>query len=372
MTLPDPSASSKVRQYPCPGCSAELVFEPKNGRLTCPYCGREEEIPASASAIQERSYQSYLDLKPERFQTVETGVLEVHCQQCGASVVFQPPLVAGHCDFCGSPLVAQPSVPAPVLAPESVLPFAFPQSRAAESIKSWLASRWFAPNSLVHLARQEIVSGVYLPYWTFDAHTLSYYEGERGDYYWESETYSTTDEQGRSVTRTRQVRRTAWRPASGQVERWFDDVLIPATRSIPTARVKALEPWDLVQLKPYQGAYLSGFKAQRYQVDPQAGFEEAKQEMSGVISGDIRRDIGGDEQRIHQVSTSYTAITFKHLLLPVWISAYRFRDQGYQVIVNAQTGEVQGDRPYSPLKIVALVVILAFVLMLLIFFSQQN
>ena len=142
--------------------------------------------------------------------------------------------------------MAQPAVPSPILAPESVLPFSFPQARASEVFKSWLGSRWFAPNALVRLARQEGVSGIYLPFWTFDAHTLSHYTGERGEYYWETETYLGRDEQGRNVTKTRQVRKTLWHPASGQVERWFDDVLIPATRSIPSTRIKSLEPWDLM------------------------------------------------------------------------------------------------------------------------------
>jgi hypothetical protein len=368
----DSSGTLKVRRYPCPGCSAELQFEPKDGCLTCPYCGRKEEIPASSDEIQERSYLDYLNLKPGLLQAAEAGVLEVRCGSCGASVAFTPPVVAGQCDFCAAPIVAQPAVPSPTLAPESVLPFSFPQGRAAEAIRSWLASRWFAPNALVQLARQEGVSGVYLPFWTFDAHTLSQFTGERGEYYWETETFQGRDEQGRIVNKTRQVRKTLWHPASGQVERWFDDVLVPATRSIPVSHMKSLEPWDLVELKPYQPAYLSGFKAQRYQVNPKEGFENAKQFMAPLITSDIRQDIGGNEQRIDQVSTSYSAITFKHLLLPVWISAYRFRDKVYQVIVNARTGEVHGERPYSLLKIAAFVVFLIFISLLLLVLSQQG
>ena len=372
MVVANPSGTSKIRRYPCPGCSAELLFEPKDGCLTCPYCGRREEIPASASEVQERSYLDYLNLDPAQFKAYETGVLEVQCSNCGATVSFTPPVVAGRCDFCASPIVAQPSVPSPVLAPESVLPFGFPQARASEAFKSWLGSRWFAPNALIRLARQEGVSGIYLPFWTFDAHTLTHYTGERGEYFWETETYQGRDERGGTVTKTRQVRKTIWYPASGQVERWFDDVLIPATRSIPSARIRSLEPWDLNELKPYQPAYLSGFKAQRYQIDPKEGFEDAKHFMGLLITGEIRQDIGGDEQRIHQVATTYSAITFKHLLLPVWISAYRFQDRVYQVVMNARTGEVQGERPYSLLKIAAFVVFLILIFLMLIFLSQQQ
>ena len=169
------------------------------------------------------------------------------------------------------------------------------------------------------------------------------------------------------MQRTRQVRHTRWHHASGQVERWFDDILIPATRSLPPPRLNALEPWDLGELTPYEPAYLSGYKAQRYQVSLAEGFELAKQTAAPVIEADVRRDIGGDEQRVSNVVTQYSAVTFKHLLLPVYVGAYRFNDKVYQVVVNGRTGEVQGERPYSVWKIALLVLFILFVLLILVF-----
>ena len=143
-------------------------------------------------------------------------------------------------------------------------------------------------------------------------------------------------------------------------------MLVPATKSVNESRLDALEPWDLPALCAYEPAYLAGFKAQRYQVDLPAGFEKAKQVMERTISQDVRRDIGGDEQRIDRVQTATSKETFKHLLLPVWIGAYRFQGKVFQVVVNARTGEVQGERPYSATKIALLVVgilLLLFILM---------
>src|SRR5207248_8773231 len=149
--------------------------------------------------------------------------------------------------------------------------------------------------------------------------------GERGEHYYTTESYTETDAQGNTETKTREVQHTRWYTTSGTVERWFDDILIPATKSLPPARLAALEPWDLGELTPYDPAYLSGYKAQRYQLDFAEGFELAKQQAASVIDSDVRRDIGGDEQRVNQISTNYSAITFKHLLLPVYVGAYRFR-----------------------------------------------
>ncbi len=371
----DPQSSTettKAHRYNCPGCSADLVFEPQNGSLICPYCGRTEQIPASVGDVQERSYEAYLELKPEQLTTIAENALEVQCRGCGATVTFTPPDVAGECAFCAAPIVAQPQPPHPMLAPESVLPFRVTRKQAADAIKAWLSSRWFAPSALCQLARQESTQGVYLPFWTYDAHTVSHYTGQRGEHYWETETYMDRDERGNSVTRTRQVRRTRWYPASGSVTRWFDDLLIPATRSLSSERLHTLQPWDLPDLEPYQPAYLAGYRAQRYQVELRDGFEAAKSAMKPVIENDVRQDIGGDEQQVQRVLTAYSGITFKHVMLPVWISAYKFQDRVYQVIVNARTAEVQGDRPYSVLKITGFVILVILAFLLVLFLSDRS
>lgn len=341
----------KVHRWRCPGCGADLQFAPQDGCLTCPYCGRQEQIAPAAGPVEERAYEDYLRVHADRLGTLAEGALEVACQTCGASVTFTPPMVAGECDFCGSPMVAQPKNADPLLAPEAVLPFRVTQTAATEAIRGWLASRWFAPNALKKFAAHEGISGVYIPFWTYDAYAASQYTGERGEHYYVTENYTERDAQGNTVTKTRQVRHTRWHAASGEVERWFDDLLIPATKSLPPARLTALEPWDLSDLKSYEPAYLAGYKAQRYQVELTEGFELAKRFATPVIESDVRRDIGGDEQRISNVSTNYSAITFKHLLLPIYAGAYRFNDKVYQLVINGRTGEVQGERPYSYWKI---------------------
>jgi ribosomal protein S27E len=365
------SPPQKIHRYQCPGCSADLIFEPRDGCLSCPYCGRSEPIPGSAAEVQERSYEEYLKLRPEQLAPISADALEVQCSGCGTTVSFTPPEVAGDCPFCGAKIVAQPQVAHPMLAPAAVLPFRIAQGQAADAIKAWLASLWFAPKALVQLAKQELASSVYLPFWTYDAYATTHYSGQRGEYYWETESYADTDSHGQRVTRTRQVRRTRWYPASGTVTRWFDDILLTATNSVSPSRLATLEPWDLAELKPYQPAYLAGHKAQRYQLELADGFEEAKVIMAREIENDVRQDIGGDEQRLHRVATAYSAITFKHLLLPVWISAYRFQGRVYQLLVNARTGEVQGERPYSVLKIVAFVLLLLLVVLVLMYLSDQ-
>ncbi len=360
-------AVNKVQHYPCSSCGADLLFEPQDGFLTCPYCGYKQAIEESAESVAEQSFQQHLQIRPEQMAPLAVDALEVQCQSCGAKSIFTPPEVAGRCDFCGVQIVAQPKSADPILTPGGVLPFAVTQQQATAELRHWLSTRCFAPNSLKHFAQPDAIQGVYLPFWTYDTNTTTDYEGHRGEYYYVTETYTERDAQGREVQRTRQVRHTRWYPTSGRVAGSFDDVLIPATLSLSSERLTSLEPWDLEALRSYDPAYLSGFKAQRYQVDLTGGFERAKEIVAPAIEASVRSDIGGDEQMIEHLSTNYFDVTFKHLLLPVYAGAYRYNGKLYQIMVNGRTGEIQGERPYSFWKIALLVfgVLLLIVILLI-------
>jgi DNA-directed RNA polymerase subunit RPC12/RpoP len=365
-------SATEIKHYPCSSCGADLLFEPKDGLLTCPYCGHKEAIPETTEPVEEQSFEQHLSIRPEQMTALATDALEVQCQSCGAKSIFMPPEVAGRCEFCGVQIVAQPKSADPILTPNGVLPFCITQQQASAELKNWLSSRWFAPSGLKYFAQPEAIHGVYLPFWTYDTNTTTYYTGQRGEHYYETEVYYEQDAQGNQVQRTRQVQHTRWYPASGTVLNAFDDVLIPATRSLTTNHLVALEPWDLVELRAYDPAFLSGFKAQRYQVDLAEGFERAKGAIAPTIESDVHRDIGGDVQRIESLDTRYSDVTFKHLLLPVYAGAYQFNGKLFQIVVNGRTGEIQGDRPYSVWKIALLVVaVLIFIFLLVIVFGDR-
>ena len=360
------AVSEKVQHFPCPSCGADLLFEPQDGFLTCPYCGYKEEIPKSTAEVQERAFEQYVRARPEQMGQLANNALEVQCQNCGAKSLFMPPEVAGRCEFCGVQIVAQPKSADPIMAPEGVLPFRVSHKDAGDNLRQWLSSLWFAPSGLKQFAQPEKIHGIYIPFWVYYTNTSTEYVGQRGDYYWETETYTTTNAQGRRVQRTRQVRHTRWSNASGTVPGWFGDLLVPATTSLRSERVEALEPWDLEAVRAYNPAFLSGFKAQRYQINLEQGFERAKDLMAPVIERDVRNDIGGDEQRIDDMTTEYFKTTFKHLLLPVYAGAYQFNGRVFQIVVNGRTGEIHGDRPYSPWKIALFVVSLVILILIIV------
>ncbi len=352
---------ASIQNFPCPSCGAPMEFNPTVGKLKCGYCGATAEIPETGARVLERSYTDSLHLDSSRLASLSKTALEVKCTGCGANIMFEPSLVAKNCPFCNTGLIAQPQEASPTVIPEGIIPFQITGKQARDQIQQWINSRWFAPSALKHLAQQEKIQGIYLPFWTYDADTSSDYRGERGEYYYVTETYTVTvtDSEGKQQEeeRTREVRHTRWYPASGRVSRFFDDILIAATKSVHTAYLNGLEPWHLQEsLKPYDSSYLAGFEAQRPQISLENGFEQAKQIMAIEIDQDVRRDIGGDEQQVDHISTRYQDIAFKPILLPVWLCCYCYQNQQYQVLVNARTGEVQGERPYSQLKIASAIV----------------
>jgi DNA-directed RNA polymerase subunit RPC12/RpoP len=344
-----PNEATEPKSFPCKNCGATMQFKPGLESIQCPYCGHTNPIPTGEADIQELDFHEYLRRAAQEEQTQEQAT--VRCSACGAQTTLEPNTSADVCPFCSAPLVAgQQAIRR--IRPRSLLPFRIDRKQALESFGQWLRTRWFAPNKLKQYARSDSsrLSGMYVPYWTYDSKTTSWYRGERGEYYYTTETY-TTRENGKTVTKTRRVRHTRWYPVSGVVWRNFDDILVLASRSLPRKHADRLEPWDLENLVEYDAGYLAGFRAEAYQVDLAEGFDEAKEIMTDAIRHDVRRDIGGDEQRIHSIRTQHDDVTFKHLLLPTWISAYRYKDKVYRFLVNARSGEVQGERPYSWVKI---------------------
>lgn len=361
-TQSDQSATAHSPGFPCAQCGAKLEYAPGTSTLLCPYCGHRNAIDAgpevggAASAlgpVEELDFRAAL--AEEQRSAPRTEFTTVKCVACAAQTTRPPNVTAFSCPFCGTPINAT-ELTSHLITPRSLLPFKTTQNEARDLFRRWLRSLWFAPTALKSQAYVDAaIRGVYLPYWTYDARTVTRYVGERGDAYYVPVT-TTVMVNGKPQTRTVMQRRIRWTSVSGVVENGFDDLLVPASRSIPNDKARVLEPWDLGSLVPYQDAYLSGFVAESYQIDLEGGFEIARAMMNPVIESTIRSDIGGDEQRIHDFRPAYSNVTFKHLLLPAWISAYRYMNKVYHFFVNARTGEVTGERPWSFWKIAGAVV----------------
>jgi DNA-directed RNA polymerase subunit RPC12/RpoP len=389
--------TAKVRAFPCASCGAKFSFAPGTKSLKCPYCGAANEIAESDDSVEELDLEAWLDKLVAEHETHAQE--QIKCSNCSAEQTLPANLYASACTFCGTPITSK-SYAQRSIKPKSLVPFKVTKLQAQDKWRAWIKGMWMAPSALKQFAQSDGgIKGMYIPYWTFDANTYSRYTGARGDNY--SENYETTNSNGERVTQTRT--QTRWTNVSGTVSFFHDDVLVPAsgtysaggktTATAQSAQARQalaqipggfgsalmgafsneLRTWNTKELVPYQEEYITGFQAEAYQVGLKEGFAQGRQIIDAKVRSLVERDIGGDHQRITSLNTDYTHLTFKHILLPVWMSAYIFKGKTYRFMVNGQTGEVQGESPKSGWKIFFLVVgILVLLFVLLAVFGKSR
>jgi LSD1 subclass zinc finger protein len=383
MQNPNPSQTTldqmtaSVRAFPCKSCGAKLSFAPGSKTLKCPYCAATNDIPESDDIVEELSLEDWLAKLENESETHQQE--QIKCTNCGGEQTLAANLYASACTFCGTPLTSK-SYAQRLIKPKSLVPFKVTKVQAQDKWRMWIRGLWLAPGALKKYAQSDGgMKGIYVPYWTFDAQTYTRYSGQRGDDHTES--YDTTNDKGERVTETRT--RTDWSNVSGDVSFFHDDVLVPGSNSsfagggsnagaanmqkalvaqagvvgnmIAAKFSSSLRTWNTRDLVPYQEEYITGFQAEAYQVGLKASFVTAKQLIDSKVEQLVRADIGGDHQRISSLNTQYSHLTFKHILLPLWVSAYIYGGKTYRFVVNGQTGEVQGESPKSGWKIFFLV-----------------
>lgn len=348
------------RIFPCESCGSDLKFHIGEQALKCPYCGHVRQIDRQMEGdLPEQDFHSMLarirqwreeaqtkkvNADPDTAKA-ESAHRELRCNSCGGNVEFYGTLTSTDCPYCGSPVQLEKAHKSEEhrIPVDGVLPFQIDHVRAQRNLTEWVNSRWFAPNQFRKNGAEGNFNGVYLSYFTFDSMTSTGYTGQRGEH------YHVTVGTGKN---RRTERRTRWYPASGNFQRFFDDVLVLANTGLRRDFMLNLEPWPLRTVVPFDQQMLAGLMARTYDIELDDCFVDGKQRIDAAIHGEVCQRIGGDTQVVSSVNSRYDAVTYKHLLLPVWLLAYKYHNKTYQVFINAATGEVQGERPYSIWKIV--------------------
>jgi hypothetical protein len=346
------------QKHACPACGADAQWDPKRKALVCPFCGTVSpvELASDGSLVKEHDLVTALRAIPDDKRGWGNERVAVQCQSCKAISMFDPKRVAQRCEFCGSPSIVPYTETRSAIHPESVLPFQWPEPQVREAMRKWYGSRWFAPNRMKSGALTDTVHGLYIPYWTFDAQVHADWTAEAGYYYYET--------RRKSDGSTEQVQKVRWEPASGSINHFFDDELVPATRGVDMGLLRQVEPFPTQQVVPYDSGYVSGWVVEQYQIDLVAAAQRARQQMDGKVQSLCSQQVPGDTQRNLQVDADYSAQTFKHVLVPIWLLAYTYGRTTYQVVINGFTGKIAGKRPYSWVKIFFAVMLALFILII--------
>ena len=348
-------SKEEIELFFCPGCGGNMVFDIKNQILKCPHC--ETELPIdSTGSVQEYSFDEICDSDLSDNWTDE--VFSIECRSCGAEVITSQQETTTSCLYCGSSHILQKKQTSGI-QPEGVIPFKITKQDADKKFGEWVKKQWLAPNDFKQLYQKSELKGVYVPYWTYDAKTSGVYQCRVGTYYHVTRRHSN----GQTV-RQRKIK---WRRVQGFVSDDFDDVLVGASSNISEVMLRKVEPFDTQKALPYQTEYLSGYIAEHYTLGVKDGFKIAQQRMCESL---------GQKQEIEllrrydcvdtmNVIASYEDVTFKHILLPIWIISYHYKDKNYQFLLNGETGKYYGDYPKSKVKIALIVITIT----LLIVFS---
>ena len=334
----------------CPSCGADMIYDAESGKLLCEHCGTQKEIAGKTSE----------ELDFERLLTDKGGWKESHvfrCENCGAQEVLDKNEIAKQCPFCGATNIVETSE-LPDIRPNAVVPFRVALKDAASAVKTWVRKRLFAPQKFRKSAKPEKMQGVYMPAFSFDSQTYSYYTAVLGKHY-----YVTRRVNGKTV----QERRTRYFTVSGNFDMFFDDVLIQASGSIDQKSLNKLQPFQTNDSREYTGAYLSGYTATQNSKSGLECWEEAKDVIAGRLRSAILSRYVYDEVSSFRISTQYAGITFKYILLPVYVGHCKWHTKIYNFFVNGLNGKVTGKAPVSPLKVIITILIAAGVLVGLYF-----
>jgi DNA-directed RNA polymerase subunit RPC12/RpoP len=348
----------------CVQCGAELIYAPGTTELKCEYCGHTETIAQTESGFEELELKPYLEKMGSQSHSEEIAML--HCKNCGANQHIEENYKSLSCIYCGSPLIIEDIHNEEWILPGAVLPFQIDHNKAHLIFKKWVNGLWFAPDNLQKAAIDpDKTRGLYAPFWTFDAQLYASYTGQRGEYYYVSKTVGS----GKNK-RTVQERRTRWYPASGSVSGFVDDTLVKASSQKTGIIPDKIARWNLKMLKPFDSSYLSGFVTEKYTIPLLEGHNESNKITEKIADSWVRSDIGGDTQKVSSMNMKLSDETFKHILLPVYISTYKYKGKRYSFFVNGQSGTISGERPYSFWKIFFMVLAILCVIGTIYLFSS--
>lgn len=358
-------SSKDFHEYPCLACGSFVSFDINSQSLKCSYCGYQRDIESLSEAGAERSYEEYLK-KPKKNNP---GAIPLptsktfSCQQCKAEIALKANVVGLDCPFCSSPLHEVLNNSSSERLPvDGILSFRVDIELAQSNLKKWAQRLWFAPSEFNKTWVKGKFTGIYSPYFSFDSRTVSSYRGRRGI------TYIVTVGSGKN---RRTETRVSWTPVAGQIRHFFDDVLTSASQDINRSLIRKLEPWPLEELKDFNPDYLPGFCVRTYDIELSEGFTLAKERIDQAIYRLVLRDIGGDRQEVHQINTIHQGVSYRYILLPLWILSYRYNNKVFQVLVNGSTGKVSGERPWSWFKILLVTLSVILVLALLILYLND-
>ena len=354
VTLAPEPVEAQSQSFQCPRCGGRMIFSTLSLQLSCEYCGYQEQ--AESAADEPQAPGSVADRAEQVLDFVMPTTLGHHwsqaqqhlsCERCGALSLLPPGFKTTQCPYCGSNQLVESAEQEEIVDPQLIAVMQIDEKQAKRLAESWLGKGFFSPDSLPGASRTLQLRPGYYSFWTFDGLL---------EVKWSCEVAEGSGNHKR------------WVPVSGTESRFFNDVLVPGMKAISLQDVKGLQPFDLQDVAAFKPEYLASWPTVLYDssltdaslVGREFIFKQLRPQMAELI------EVGREKRNLSLGGHSWSGMTFKHILLPLWVGAYQFQGQEYRLMINGQTGKVTGDRPRDTLKLMLLIVILVFMLVLII------
>ncbi len=321
-------SSTKIK---CPGCgtSIDIKFDPATATLTCPFCGLSSQLPAPQkdAVAEELDFNSAIQRA-----SVDWGKYKklIVCSNCGGQSVYDSEQVTGACPFCGSTSVAPAAEIDQIMVPNAVIPFSVSRNQTQDLFVNYAKKKTLVNKKVLNCKLENLV-GIYVPYWTFDAYTASFYYAYRD------------------------LGQAGYDHVNGNWYQNIDDISVFASARLRHPFISKVQKFDFAKAIPYSPEYLAGIPAERYTLGLNDGWEIAKTQITKILKKAVHRF--NRHLRVDDIVTSYYDVKFRYVLAPIYLATYRFGKLTFPVAINGQTGDIYCDVPTHLQKLIILAII---------------
>jgi len=327
-----------IKEYKCPNCSGAVKFDSSTQKMKCPYCDTEFEIAALADyqkqiAAPEKDRMELDAGKAEAWESADLVDLSTgSCPSCGAELVGDKNTIATVCPCCGNTQIVQKRVQG-LLKPEYVLPFQLEKKAAVEALKQFYKGKRLLPDLFTKENRINEMQGLYVPFWLYDAIS-------QGSVTYKATKVKTWSDNDNNYTKT------DYYSVVREGSLGFEKVPVGGSEKMNNDYMDAIEPFDYTKMKDFQTAYLSGYLAEKYDVDAEASKGRAIKRIKNSLESSFAQSVQGyTSVSAERSSVNVEKGKVSYSLFPVWILNTKYQKENFQFIMNAQSGLIVGKLP---------------------------
>ena len=327
-----------LQEFKCPCCDGAIEFNSNIQKMKCPYCDSEFEVDTlrEYDEILKEQHEDYMEWDSSaggEWQSGETDGLRTYCcNSCAGEIVADETTGATECPFCGNPVVMTGHFSGS-LKPDLVIPFKLDKKAAMEALRKHYSKKPLLPKVFKDENRVNEIKGIYVPFWLFDTDANGFvrYNATRVRH-WADSSYNYTETSHYRVIRAGKI--------------GFENVPVDGSSKMDDVLMESIEPFDISEGVDFNTAYLSGFFADKYDVDAESSINRANERIRHSTEDAFASTVIGYTSVIPtSTNIGLNNGRARYALYPVWVLNTRWNDKNYTFAMNGQTGKLVGDLP---------------------------